>query len=94
MTATGAPPQGTTGTLRCCLYCRVSTAAGQDTENQRLQLRAFAASQGWEIVREYEDCESGGKADRAGFQAMPPAVSCVRVSGPKAVVPSRQRGRA
>lgn len=67
MSNTGAPPAGT---LRCALYCRVSTAAGQDTANQQLQLRAFAASQGWQIVHEYEDHESGGKADRAGFRAM------------------------
>jgi DNA invertase Pin-like site-specific DNA recombinase len=52
------------------VYCRVSTAVGQDTDNQRLQLRAFAASQGWQVVHEYEDHESGGKADRAGFRAM------------------------
>lgn len=70
ITTPSAPPHGTTGSLRCCLYCRVSTAAGQDTENQRLQLRNFAASQGWQVVHEYEDHESGGKADRAGFRAM------------------------
>jgi len=69
-TTTSAPPNGTTGSLRCCLYCRVSTIASQDTENQRLQLRNFAASQGWQVVHEYEDHESGGKADRAGFRAM------------------------
>ena len=50
-------------------YHRVSTDR-QETENQALQLREFAAKQGWQVSREYVDYESGGKADRAQFQQM------------------------
>jgi DNA invertase Pin-like site-specific DNA recombinase len=56
-------------THRVALYLRVSTDK-QETENQAAQLREFAARQGWEIVREYCDYESGAKSDRAEFQAM------------------------
>jgi DNA invertase Pin-like site-specific DNA recombinase len=57
--------------MRAAFYTRVSTKdKGQDTENQLKQLREFCATQGWTIVCEYEDHESGGKADRAQFKAM------------------------
>jgi DNA invertase Pin-like site-specific DNA recombinase len=56
-------------THRVGIYLRVSTDK-QETENQAAQLREFAARQGWEIVREYCDYESGSKSDRAEFQAM------------------------
>jgi DNA invertase Pin-like site-specific DNA recombinase len=39
-------------------------------ENQLLQLREFAAKQGWTVVREYCDYETGSKADRVQFQQM------------------------
>ena len=39
---------------RVATYSRVSTDK-QECENQLLQLRTFAASQGWEIVHEYID---------------------------------------
>lgn len=42
----------------------------QDVENQRRQLREFSESQGWQIVAEYADEESGAKSDRAGFRRM------------------------
>lgn len=46
--------------MRCAIYARVSTNDGrQDAENQLLQLREFAAKQGWEISREYIDQASG-----------------------------------
>ena len=35
-----------------------------------VQLREFAAKQGWTIAREYVDQESGAKSDRAEFQQM------------------------
>lgn len=35
-----------------------------------MQLREFAAKQGWQIVGEYTDCESGSKSDRVEFQRM------------------------
>jgi DNA invertase Pin-like site-specific DNA recombinase len=57
--------------MKIALYARVSTKdKGQDTENQLVQLREFAAKQGWQITREYIDRETGGTSDRAQFQAM------------------------
>jgi DNA invertase Pin-like site-specific DNA recombinase len=57
--------------MRAALYTRVSTRdKGQETANQLNQLREFCAAQSWPIVNEYEDHESGGKADRAQFRAM------------------------
>lgn len=48
--------------MRCAIYARVSTDdKGQDPENQLRQLRAWCASAGHEIVREYIDHESGRK---------------------------------
>jgi DNA invertase Pin-like site-specific DNA recombinase len=53
------------------LYARVSTRdKGQDTENQLRQLREFAARQGWKIVREFIDHETGSTADRDQFKEM------------------------
>jgi DNA invertase Pin-like site-specific DNA recombinase len=51
---------------RAAIYARVSTDdKGQDPENQMMQLRAWCASTGYEIVGEYIDHESGRKgADR------------------------------
>lgn len=57
--------------MRIALYGRVSTKdKGQDTENQMLQLRGFAARQGWVIVDEYVDYVTGKRSDRADFQRM------------------------
>src|SRR5713226_4345178 len=56
--------------MKIALYARVSTKEGQETENQLVQLREFAAKQGWQITREYVDRETGGTSDRAQFQAM------------------------
>src|SRR5258708_14457648 len=57
--------------MKVGIYARVSTKdKGQDTENQLVQLREFAAKQGWQIVCEYIDHETGSKSDRAQFQAM------------------------
>jgi DNA invertase Pin-like site-specific DNA recombinase len=57
--------------MQVALYARVSTRdKGQDTENQLAQLRAFAASQNWTIVREYVDRASGKRGDREQFQKM------------------------
>ncbi|HXX20098.1 MAG TPA: recombinase family protein [Candidatus Acidoferrum sp.] len=55
--------------MRIALYLRVSTDK-QETENQAVQLREFAAKQGWEVVGEYCDYESGAKTDRAEFKRM------------------------
>jgi DNA invertase Pin-like site-specific DNA recombinase len=57
--------------MKIAIYARVSTKdKGQDTENQLVQLREFAAKQGWTIFREYIDQETGSKSDRREFQAM------------------------
>jgi DNA invertase Pin-like site-specific DNA recombinase len=57
--------------IRAALYTRVSTKdKGQETANQVNQLREFCKIQGWMIVREYEDHDSGSKADRTRFQGM------------------------
>jgi DNA invertase Pin-like site-specific DNA recombinase len=56
---------------RAALYARISTRdKGQDVENQLTQLREFAARQGWAIVHEFIDRESGSTADRTEFQSM------------------------
>lgn len=58
------------------LYARVSTSdKGQSPDNQLAGLRRFAAAQGWEVVTEYVDHESGSKADRPQFKAMLTAAS-------------------
>jgi DNA invertase Pin-like site-specific DNA recombinase len=41
-----------------------------EVDNQRRQLRKFCETQGWQIVAEYSDEESGAKSDRDGFQQM------------------------
>src|SRR5215813_9849461 len=57
--------------MRAALYARVSTKdKGQDTENQLVQLRQFAASQNWTVVHEFVDRASGKRGDRAEFQKL------------------------
>src|SRR6267378_5081465 len=57
--------------MKIALYARVSTKdKGQEVENQLVQLREFAAKQGWTISREYVDRETGATSDREQFQAM------------------------
>lgn len=61
-----------TGSLRACIYTRVSTA-DQTTENQRRELMELAKKRGWEVVGEYTDQGiSGGKGREArpGLNAM------------------------
>jgi DNA invertase Pin-like site-specific DNA recombinase len=55
--------------MKVAVYARVSTDK-QDTENQLVQLREFAAKQGWQVAGEYTDYESGSKSDRVEFQRM------------------------
>jgi DNA invertase Pin-like site-specific DNA recombinase len=57
--------------MRIAIYGRVSTRdKGQEVENQLVQLREFAARQGWTVTREYIDHESGSRADRPEFKKM------------------------
>ncbi|MBA3914014.1 MAG: recombinase family protein [Acidobacteriales bacterium] len=61
--------------MRCAIYSRVSTDK-QETANQTEQLKAFAETQGWSLVREYSDIVSGsGKYRRPQFDAMMDAAS-------------------
>jgi DNA invertase Pin-like site-specific DNA recombinase len=62
---------------RVAFYARVSTkdGRGQDTENQLIQLREFAAKQGWTVAAEFVDRASGKRSDREQFQAMFTAAS-------------------
>ncbi len=56
---------------KVALYGRVSTRDGrQDTENQLGALREYAAKQGWTVVAEYVDHETGGTSKRVHFQEM------------------------
>lgn len=57
--------------LKIGVYARVSTDdKGQDPLNQLLQLRQFAAQQGWVIVAEYTDEVSAKNGNRPGFAVM------------------------
>ena len=61
---------------RTALYARISTRdKGQEVENQLAQLREFAARQGWTVVNEFIDRESGSTPDRKQFRAMFTAAS-------------------
>jgi DNA invertase Pin-like site-specific DNA recombinase len=51
------------------IYARVSTDR-QETLNQLAQLREFCHRQGWPVVAEYVDHETGSVATRAEFQKM------------------------
>jgi DNA invertase Pin-like site-specific DNA recombinase len=56
---------------RVALYARVSTKdKGQDTANQLVQLRQFAATQNWTIVKEYVDHATGKHSEREQFQQL------------------------
>jgi len=71
-----ATTKGRESMTRCALYGRISTRdKGQEVENQLVQLRDFAVKQGWEIVFEFKDSESGSKSDRPQFQEMFKAAS-------------------
>ena len=63
---------GATGSVvRCCLYARISTNDGrQDTENQLVQLREYAARQGYAVVNEYIDRASGKNCERDAFRKL------------------------
>jgi DNA invertase Pin-like site-specific DNA recombinase len=55
---------------RVAIYARVSTRDKQETLNQLAQLREFCRRQGWRLVTEYIDTESGSVPSRANFQKM------------------------
>ena len=47
--------------MKIGIYSRVSTDR-QTSENQRIQLLAFASSQRWTVAREFTDKATGSKA--------------------------------
>ena len=49
---------------RVAFYLRVSTTSGQTTDNQRLQLEAWATARGYEVVGVYEDNGISGAKGR------------------------------
>ena len=70
--------------MTCAIYARVSTSdKGQNPENQLQELRRFAATQGWAVVEEFVDYESGGNSQRAGFlkNRAKPSKVCKRQAG-------------
>ena len=57
--------------MKVAIYARVSTDdKGQDPLNQLLELREFAARQGWTVVREYTDEATAKNGERTGFEQM------------------------
>ena len=57
--------------MRVAIYTRVSTRdKGQDVLNQVNPIRDLCVQEGWDIWREYEDHDSGTRADRTQFQRM------------------------
>lgn len=60
--------------MRVAVYSRVSTDR-QETQNQIKQLREFATTQGWMIVREFVDIASGKSGDRQQFKVLFAAAS-------------------
>ena len=57
--------------MRVAIYSHVYTRdKGQDTSSQLLQLRDLCVKEGWTIAREYEDHDSGNRAEGTGFQQM------------------------
>jgi len=51
-------------TRRVAFYLRVSTTSGQTTENQRLQLEAWATARGYDVVGVYADNGISGAKGR------------------------------
>lgn len=49
--------------MRVAIYCRTSKL-DQHPENQLIELREYAAQQGWDIAKEYIDQISGAKESR------------------------------
>jgi DNA invertase Pin-like site-specific DNA recombinase len=57
--------------VSAAIYARTCTADGrQDLDNQLLELRRFAITQGWDISREYIDQDGGGKSNRVQFRGL------------------------
>ncbi|MDR7237176.1 recombinase family protein [Neobacillus drentensis] len=59
--------------MKCAIYKRVSTKL-QETKfslgAQTTELRKYALSQGWKIIDEFIDVDTGGKLDKKGLNAL------------------------
>jgi site-specific DNA recombinase len=59
--------------MRVANYYRVSTKLQEDRYSlaaQKTELTSYAATQGWNIVNEFTDVDSGGKLDKPGLNAL------------------------
>jgi site-specific DNA recombinase len=59
--------------MRACLYYRVSTKLQEKKFSlgaQKTELTKYAESQGWTIVDEFTDVDSGGRLDKKGLNAL------------------------
>src|ERR1700730_2669471 len=56
--------------IAVAIYARVSTRTKQETLNQLAQLREFCHRQGWQVIDEYIDHESGSISTRDAFPKM------------------------
>ncbi len=56
--------------VKVAIYARVSTRDKQEVLTQLAQLRQFCRRQGWKLVAEYIDRESGAVSTRVEFQKM------------------------
>ena len=54
--------------MRATQYLRVNTANGWTTENQRLELKAVASRNGWQVL---ETCEDADVSDAKGREKRP-----------------------
>jgi site-specific DNA recombinase len=59
--------------MRCINYYRVSTRLQENKYSlkaQKEELTKYAKSQGWDIIAEFKDVESGGKLDKEGLNSL------------------------
>ena len=61
--------------MRCAIYMRVSTRLQDEADRfsmsaQSTELNRYAEQQGWKIVGEFKDVESGGQLQKKGLNAM------------------------
>lgn len=60
--------------MRVAIYIRVSTKMQQEKgyslEAQKVELNRYAREQGWNVVREFQDVDSGAKRDKDGLNAL------------------------
>ncbi|WP_046178812.1 recombinase family protein [Domibacillus tundrae] len=59
--------------MRTAIYIRVSTKMQEDRYSlsaQHTELTSYALNQGWKIISEFKDVESGGKLDKKGLTAL------------------------